>query len=194
MAKKPGSKSSRSERRAGRKRAERAHEHGLPVRREPPARAATPEPRRRLEREAGSSSAPLAGAAKPAGIPTLVKVLGGALVILAGVYLLGRQRDEALTETKPSPKAALAPPAAVLEPAPTSEALSASAAASAPAVVASAVAAPPVAAASSNTRPARVVPVTPLPKPVVTPAGRAPNASAAPAPPPAAPKPAENPY
>lgn len=88
------------------------------MRREPVrARASTPEPGRRPEREAGSSDA-LAAAVKPAGIPTLVKVLGGALVILAGVYLLSRQRDQALTETKPSPIVVASSPAPLLEAAP----------------------------------------------------------------------------
>jgi hypothetical protein len=35
----------------------------------------------------------------------VVKVVGGALLILLAVYLLGRQRERGLTETEPSPPA-----------------------------------------------------------------------------------------
>ena len=160
MAKKSGSKSSRSERRAGRKRAERALEHGLPTLKLPPprARAATPEPGSAREGTDRSSDAPSVPVAKSAGIPTLVKVLGAALVILVGVYLLSRQRDEALTETKPAPE----PPVAAASAAPAVEAPPAVEAAAEP----SAAPAPEVTAAPEP--PAAVVSVTPPSKPVVT--------------------------
>lgn len=103
MAKHSGSKGSRGERRAGKQRAQRAREHGLPERRVEPlrARAATPEPYRSREDEEGSRNAPAAASRKGA-VPTLVWVVGGALAILAGVYVLSQKRDEALNETRPA--------------------------------------------------------------------------------------------
>jgi hypothetical protein len=97
MTKRSGSRSSRSERRAGRERAERARQHGLPERRPEPmrARAATPDPDSRVA-DAERPSAPPTVPLRASGIPTLVKVVGAAAVILLGVYLLGRQRDNAL--------------------------------------------------------------------------------------------------
>ena len=154
MAKKSGSKSSRSERRTGRKRAERAVEHGLPTRKVPPprARAATPEPGSYREGTDRASDAPRAPIAKPGGVPTLVKVLGAALVILIGVYLLSRQRDEALTESKPVPETPLVAASAA-------PAIEAAAEPSSPA--------PEVTAARQPEAPAAIVSVTPPTKPVV---------------------------
>ena len=112
MAKRSGSKSSRSERRAERTRAERAREHGLPVSERRDAqlrnRTASPEPPREAGEDERGSDALVAGT--KAGIPTLVKVVGVALVILIGVYFLGRERDRALTE--PTPATSAAAPAA----------------------------------------------------------------------------------
>ena len=122
MAKRSGSRSSRSERRAGRERAERAREHGLPTR--PQAtlrtRVAGPEPE---SQSAARSSEPTTVALKSPAIPTLVKVIGGALVILLGVYLLSRQRDQALTETPTAGESASAAASATTEPAPEPSAL-----------------------------------------------------------------------
>jgi ribonuclease E len=156
MAKKSGSKSSRSERRAGRKRAERAVEHGLPTRKAPPprARAATPEPGSHREGTDRASDAPRAPIAKSGGVPTLVKVLGAALVILIGVYLLSRQRDEALTESKPVPETPLV-------------AASAAPAIEAAAEPSSRLPAPEVTAAPQPEAPEAIVSVTPPTKPVV---------------------------
>ena len=194
MAKKSGSKSSRNERRAGRKRAERAREHGLPVRPDAPqrVRASTPQPgsdRDGRDGEDRSSDAPAARTPKPAGIPTLVKVIGGALVILLGVFLLSRQREEALTETKPAPEL----PASSAAPSPSSspeaepaEAPAASAAPVTPPVV-DAPAAGPVISVTPPTRPVVVAPVVPAPaspmvdKPHVV-APKPPTPVAAPAP------------
>lgn len=226
MAKKSGSRSSRSERNAGRKRAERARQHGLPVRREPAPRqrAVTPEPSDDSYGEARSSDAPLSNAKKSAGIPTLVKVVGGALVILIGVYFLSRQRDEALLETKPAAEPAAALSASVssagqvgpeLVPAPEASPpveptpAAASPVAAAPVVSvtppAKPVAAEPVVLEPSKPKVAKPVPATPVaPKPVATPAAVAPVAApavpapaAAPVAPKAAPAPAapvDNPY
>jgi len=70
----------------------------------------------------GGADAPPGLAAKESRIPTVVKVVGGALLILLAVYLLGRQRERALTETDPSspaPSVAApgAQPASMAEPA-----------------------------------------------------------------------------
>ncbi len=93
MARRPGGKSSRSERRAGRQRAERAREHGLPERREPL-------PRRELEVEpvARDSAAPAARSSSvPArrGVPLAVKVGAVAVGLLIAAYALSRLRDRA---------------------------------------------------------------------------------------------------
>jgi hypothetical protein len=82
----------------------------LPERRSTPmrARAATPEPDR-FGDEGDRDDSPIVPLRK-SGIPTLVKVVGAAVVILLGVYLLGRQRDRALTESPPAPE----PPASGL--------------------------------------------------------------------------------
>jgi hypothetical protein len=159
MPKKSGSKSSRSERRAGRQRADRAREHGLPARAEPSprARAVTPEPSDEAF-GAARSSATLSGRGDKPGIPTLVKVIGGALVILLGVYLLSRQRDEALTDTKPAAEPATAssvdaPPAAPAPELTTSPEVKA---------------APEPAPEPTPQAPAPIVSVTPPTKPVVT--------------------------
>jgi hypothetical protein len=188
MAKKSGSKSSRSERRAGRKRAERAVEHGLPTRQQPPrARsrsAKADEPSRSGEGTTRASDAAPASVAKSSGIPTLVKVLGAALVILLGVYLLSRQRDEALTENVPAAEV----PVVAASAAPTVEAAAAEPNAPSPAPEVTAVPQPPGA----------VVPITPptmpvvsaplVPAPAVSPPGkpRVEKARLAPSPPPIA--------
>ncbi len=182
MAKKSGSKSSRNERRAGRKRAERAREHGLPIRRDAPqrARASTPQPGSERDGDDRSSDAPPARAPKPAGIPTLVKVVGGALVILIGVYLLSRQRDEALTETKPAPElpaaSAVSPPEPDVAPSP-ALAASASAAAAPPADAPT-----PSVSVTSPTKPVVVAPVVPTPEKPIVAAPKPPARVAAPAP------------
>jgi hypothetical protein len=116
MAKRSGSRSSRGERRAERQRAERAREHGLPARRPEPmrARAATPQPDGSADGSERSSDLPRVPLRK-AGVPTLVKVIGAAAVILLGVYLLGRQRDKALSEGSaptPEPPTSVAPTSA----------------------------------------------------------------------------------
>lgn len=112
MAKRSGSRSSRGERRAERQRAERAREHGLPARRPEPmrARGTTPEFDRLADPNEGPSDRPVVPLRK-ASVPTLVKVVGAAIVILLGVYLLGRQRDRALSEgaAAPEPAASAAP-------------------------------------------------------------------------------------
>jgi hypothetical protein len=219
MAKKSGSRSSRSERNAGRKRAERARQHGLPVRQGTPprARAATPEPSDDSFGEARSSDAPLSSTKKPAGIPTLVKVVGGAFVILIAVYLLSRQRDDALLETKPAAEPAAAvsalPSAAAdvgpelvpaAEPSAVAPERTAAPPAEAPAPVVSVtppakpvVAAPVVAEPSKPKAEKPAVPAPAAPKPVAAPA---PVAAPTPAPKPPAPKaapaapPVDNPY
>jgi hypothetical protein len=204
MAKRSGNKGSRSERRAGRQRAGRAREHGLPARVEPESRrvrASTPEPHSAAGDDR-SSDAPPAPLTKPSqSIPTIVKVVGGALAILAAAYALSRFRDEsAATTAAPEPaasvsaaavppeqtasaSAAVAPPA----PAPVGELLEPVS----PSVVAPSVATPPVASVATPSvalpKPALVVP-----KPA-TPAAATPKAVVPPAAP-AAPKPADNPY
>jgi|GEM_PF-4791358 len=203
MAKKSGSKSSRSERRAGRKRAERALEHGLPTRKVPPprARAGAPEPSNAREGTERSSDGPPVPAAKSRGIPTLVKVLGAALVILVGLYLLSRQRDEALTESKPAPESPVVAPSATPavetpdEPSAPAPEPDVTAALAPPAAVVSVtpptkpVVAAPVVAAPSKPKVERPL-VAPSPKPAANPAAVAvpagPKAPAAP--------PVDNPY
>jgi hypothetical protein len=84
-------KGSRSERKAGRQRAERARAHGLPEARPVEHRAIEA-----LDTDTDADSGPL-----PAGVPqrggggrpALPWVVGGALLILAFVYLLKRFRD-----------------------------------------------------------------------------------------------------
>lgn len=207
MAKKSGSKSSRSERRAGRQRAARAREHGLPTARVEPVRARTPDPASSPERDDRSSDAPARRSAKSAGLPPLVWVVGAALVILLGVFLLSHRRDEGLTEAT---QATAEPPAA---PAPSGGEVAAEADASAApsAQPESAAAAQPAADASAApvvvdeptppTQPVVVAPVVPAPAPpkvqkpavsapvrpvVAAPAG-VPKAAATPAPPTPAP-------
>ncbi|MDF3066518.1 MAG: hypothetical protein K0R38_2119 [Polyangiaceae bacterium] len=219
MVKRTGSKSSRSGRRAGKERVERARERGLPERRQEPlrVRAATPEPRSSTRGEARSSDAPSAPAAASAGVPPWVWVAGIALALLAGAYFLSRQRDQALTEARP-------------EPAPTSNASALqstdptpSAPTDAPSAAAAPSALPPLEAVraeaeptpseppavpsvASAARPKVSKPVAPPPTPVVV--APAPTAIAKPAPvvvppvaapppvaePAAKPKPADNPY
>jgi hypothetical protein len=103
MAKRSGSRGSRSERRAERERAERARQHGLPERAIPP-RAAPAEPA--ATPEASSEASGEAPSRQRGGIPPLVKVLGGALLILLGVYWLSQRRDQALTAPSVPPTAA----------------------------------------------------------------------------------------
>jgi hypothetical protein len=113
MAKRSGSKTSRGERRAGKERAERAREHGLPERREASrrARASAPVPASGSDGGEPSSAVPLGRSAKKPAIPTLVKLIAGALVILLGVYILGQRREQALTETKAAAEPSSAAPA-----------------------------------------------------------------------------------
>lgn len=98
MSRRPGSRSSRSQRRAERERAERARLHGLPER--PPApervRAVAPEGASDGSEPASADS----GGAPPQkrAIPLAVKLVAVAFVILLGVYLLGRYRDQALLQ------------------------------------------------------------------------------------------------
>jgi hypothetical protein len=185
MAKRSGSKTSRSERRAGRERADRAREHGLPARRDatPRARASTPEPRSHSE-SGGDRSSDAPRPAKPVGIPTLVKVVGGALALLVGVYLVTLLRDEAPTDTQPAPEVVATSAAPELEP-------GASALPGSPPVIApEPLPVPPVSVA---------VPEKPVVAAPAVSAPRKPKVPQSPAPPqPAAPKPAappvDNPY
>jgi hypothetical protein len=213
MAKRSGNKGSRSERRAGRQRATRARDHGLPARVEPESRrvrASTPEPGSAQGADR-SSDAPPALLAKPqAGIPTLVKVVGGALAVLAAAYALSRFRDESVTTATPEPAGSAAAAAAGPEAAPSEALLEPSAAPRAKAVpdpllvqpVLPSIAAPSVAVptAASVPKPSvapRPAVVIPKPAPLPAPAVAAPKpalAPAAPLPAPAAPKPADNPY
>src|ERR1041384_3222655 len=108
MAKRAGSKGSRSGRRAGKDRVQRARERGLPERVEPlRVRAATPEPRSAEGEDPSSDAAPARGA-KSAAVPPWVWVAGVALALLGGAYVLSRQRDEALTQPQPEAPAASA--------------------------------------------------------------------------------------
>lgn len=89
--KRSGTKASRSERRAERERLRRARERGLPER-------APPRPAPPVDGDPGEalSQAPAAAAGpgkKTAGVPVLVKVVGVAAAILAGVYVLTHFRD-----------------------------------------------------------------------------------------------------
>jgi cytoskeletal protein RodZ len=200
MAKRSGSKTSRSDRRAGKERARRAREHGLPERREEArrARASTPEPGSRDDGEDRSSDAPRMAKAKSPGVPTLVKVIGGALVILLGVYIFSQRREDALTETKPAPELPSAQASATVE--------SPTTAVPAPEPEPEPKTAPAperVVAPTPSAGPAAVVSVTPPSKPVVViplvsapskPKVEKPVVAPAPAvPKPAAPKPAEKP-
>ena len=93
MAKASGSKSSRSERKAGRQRAERARAHGLPELRPVQAAASVaPDEDAAVER---ADVTPAAAAAARKGRPVLVWVLGAALVILLIAYVITRFRDSA---------------------------------------------------------------------------------------------------
>jgi hypothetical protein len=175
----------------------------LPARVEPPppARALTPEPSDEALGEARSSASPSSRAQKP-GIPTLVKVVGGALVILIGVYLLSRQRDDAMMETQPSgePGVAASAVAAPASPEVRAEPLAEPSAAPAPAAELSpapAAAPAPEVSVKLPAKPVVVAPqVSPPAKPkVAMPAAPVPASVAAPAAPkPAAPPPVDNPY
>lgn len=111
MSKRSGNKGSRSERNAGRQRAQRAREHGLPQRREPEvrrARAATPEPRSAEGEDPSSDAAPK----RKAGIPPLAKLAAVALLLLGGAYALTHFRDRnELQPTQVEPGTAPAAPA-----------------------------------------------------------------------------------
>ncbi len=98
MGKRSGSRSSRSERRAERQRAERARDHGLPARplSSPPAGGSQTQGALDAPREHSPESG--AAPSSRSGFPLLAKVLILAFVILLGVYLLGRQRDKALLQ------------------------------------------------------------------------------------------------
>jgi hypothetical protein len=195
MAKRPGSKSSRSERRAGRKRAERAREHGLPTRRDatPRARASTPQPRSGEEGEDRSSDAPRARASKPVPIPTLVKVVGGALVLLVGLYVVTLLRDEGSTDTKPAPEPVATSVAAVPEPKVGSELDASSSPVSPPVIAPEPLPLPP----GSGAAPKKTVVATPFASAPSKPQLRpplAPSKPAAPKPPAVPVAPVDNPY
>ena len=180
MVKRSGSKGSRSERRAGKQRAQRARAHGLPERREalPRARASTPEPGSRDDGDDRSSDAPPAGATARRGIPTLVKVVGGALVILVGVYILSQRREQALSDTKPAPElpsaqvtaSAESPTTAVPRPEPEPEAEPSASAVVAPAPASEPT---PIVSVTPPTKPLIAMPVVSapalpkVPKPVI---------------------------
>jgi hypothetical protein len=198
MPKRSGSKGSRSERRAGRQRAGRAREHGLPARVEPESRrvrASTPEPIS-AEGDDRSSDAPPASLSKPRrGIPTIVKVVAGAVAILAAAYVLSRFRDQSAATTA-APEPATSAPAVAPEPSPTATA-AADPAPSAPArtselvePVLPSVAAPNVAAPPMVSIVKPSVEPKPLVRPVTAPKSPVPPA----APAPAAPPPVDNPY
>src|SRR5262245_31814535 len=116
MAKRSGSKSSRSGRKAGKERAQRAREHGLPqaapeseAPRAARVRAATPEPRS-AQGEDRSSDAPLPGIPKRAGLPTGAKLAIAVAVLLGGVYLLSLYRDSQTSATaEPEPPGSSSP-------------------------------------------------------------------------------------
>jgi hypothetical protein len=218
------SKGTRSERRAGRQRAQRAREHGLPERKEElRARAVTPEPGS-VDGEDPASDAPRAPAkAKSAGIPPIAKIVAGALAILVAGYVLTHFRDEPSSETSTTPEvsapSAAAPPGSVPEPEPQPSTLNPPAPRApepTPSTLGAATPAPlvtpvkPVASApvvSAPAKPQVVAPVVPAPaapkpapaKVVAPPASPAPPKPATPAPTPVAPKPAtpapaDNPY
>lgn len=111
MARRSGGGGSRSDRKAGRERARRAKRHGLPERREEaprgPASAGTRRAADTFEADEPASRRSAAGLPGKAKIPTLAKVVGGALLVLAGAYALSRIRDSA-------PSEALAPEPATL--------------------------------------------------------------------------------
>jgi len=91
MAKASGSKSSRSERKAGRQRAERARAHGLP---EPRAERSVPSPSARPDGDAPSEGAGVTSAAASGkSRPVLVWVVGGALMVLLIAYVITKFRD-----------------------------------------------------------------------------------------------------
>lgn len=178
----------------------------------PRARALTPEPSDEAFGEARSSATPSSRSGKP-GIPTLVKVVGGALVILIGVYLLSRQRDDALLETQPSGEPSVAASAVVApaapevraepvaepsaEPAPAAE-LSPAPGTAPDAEVAVTLPAKPVVVAPQVSAPAKpkvATPTAPAPAAVAVPAAPKPATVAAPAAPkPASPPRVDNPY
>jgi len=108
MAKRSGSKGSRSERKADRERARERRERGLPelpARKPLRARAATPAP-------TSSEDVTLRGDAPQTqrnGVPPFVWVVGGALLILVVAYFVRQKRDEALVTT-PAPELPSASP------------------------------------------------------------------------------------
>ena len=96
MAKGSGTKGSRSERKAGRQRALRAREHGLPERHEVPLHVAGARAEL-MDAEGGADteSSPGGGGSgrRRPGPPVAVWVVGGALLLLALLYVLSRVRD-----------------------------------------------------------------------------------------------------
>lgn len=193
MAKRSGSRSSRSERRAGRDRAQRAKDHGLPERPAAPlrARAATPEPRSDGGQDR-SSDAPRAPVATSSTVPSWVWVAGGALLLLVGAYVMSQKRDAASNEAKPEPETPVAPASTALESSEPSPEPSASAAApeeSAPA------APEPVASVSEPEKPRVVAPVIAKPRaPAVAKPAVPVVAPPAPVPVPAPATPSDSPY
>ena len=95
MAKASGSKGSRSERKAGRQRAERARSHGLPeARAERSAPGSSVGPGGDAPTEPGTpAEARGTAASRQMRSPTLVWVLGGALMILLIAYVITKFRD-----------------------------------------------------------------------------------------------------
>jgi hypothetical protein len=212
MAKQSGSKSSRSGRKAGKERAVRARERGLPqaapeseAPRAARVRAATPEPRS-FGGEDRSSDAPPLAIPKSAGLPTGAKLAIAVAVLLGGVYLLSRYRDSTSAATAEPEPPTSASPVAVTEPEPPTSASPTPPAEppAAPEAPVEPVVEPSAPVVSPPTKPSASKPVAPKPAvaaprpvaPVASPTTPAtPVVPAAPAAaPPAAPKPVDNPY
>jgi hypothetical protein len=217
MAKRSGSKSSRSGRKAGKERAVRARERGLPqaapesdAPRLARVRAATPEPRS-AQGEDRSSDAPSPGIPKSAGLSSGTKLAIAAAILLGGLYVLSRFRDASETTAAPEPPGSAAPVIVTTEAEPLPSAVSpsidpssppAAAPVSEPETPAAPVVEPSAPVVSPPAKPSVPKPVAPkpvaaAPKPVAPaapPASPAVPAVPAPAPAPAPAKPADNPY
>jgi hypothetical protein len=94
MARRSGIKGSRKQRKLAR---ERARELGLPLPEREPRRSSAPE---RPEHASVDSQAPtasrpnVAATKRPGGVPVLVKILGGAVILLLIAYGLTFLRDQ----------------------------------------------------------------------------------------------------
>jgi pyruvate dehydrogenase E2 component (dihydrolipoamide acetyltransferase) len=161
MARRPGSRASRAERRMLRERAQSAIKHGLPVPVPPPSRARVPNvpPSR-------SPRAPSLASPEPEltnrRMPLAVKLLGGGLLLLGVIYGLTLFRDHRNSADATQPPAETDTSLAVANPAPVRATVpvgSSSVAATAAAVT---TADPPLAEASSS---ALRVPSAPPPLP-----------------------------